>query len=453
VVIGLGTGVTAGELTLYPGIHEIDVAEISPSVVKALPYFAHANRNLHRNRRVKIHIGDAFRILTRGDRKWDIIISEPTNPWVTGVDLLFTEEFYRLVNRHLNTGGILLQWIQRYSFNRDLIGMILNTLIREFSNVRVFNSNNSDLLVIATNREWNPADLEAAAETFRTNSAVRSSLGELQVETFTELLLRECWNSSYIRYYFLNSGIQSMDYPRLHYRAGKVFFMGQNDSSRLYDYLSTPFRHQYLLADYAPEWLDSGTRPRDFSAALAHSKTPDLTLLSYTPLVGLGYLNGTLKDIPDDTESRLFHRILPLITGETVPSDAEWEEFSRLPLRRQIEMMFDHLKTFQSWLLHYPVDGLLELLSEEFTGAVDPADRRWLGLQWLSLLLQENRPTADINLLLSRFTQVKTTIEEVQRGLILNNHIGAVIRLLQQRGLLSGYPPGVAITDPAGRDN
>jgi len=439
MVIGLGTGVTAGELTLYPEFQRIDVAEISPYVVKALPYFSHANHDLLHNPRVKIHVGDAFRILTRGEQKWDVIVSEPTNPWVTGVDLLFTEEFYRLVKRHLTPGGVLLQWIQRYSFNRDLIGMVLNTLGHEFQNVRIFNSNNSDLLVIATNRRFSRSDLEESAFVFNQNPRVRKSLKDLQIHTFTELLIRECWTSSYIRHHFADAGIQSMDYPRLHYWAGKIFFIGENDTSRLYDYRTTPFRAEYLLTRFSPRWRDGTSAPPEFEAILHRSKTPALTLLSYTPLVGLGYLNGTLPEISPDPHSRLFHRYLPLITGGKATGNFSPDpEFNRLPIRRQVEELIGHLKMFQSWLLHYPVDGLLSLLSDAHSQAPPGETRTWLGLQWLSVLLQENRPPGDILRLLREFPPRALTAPDILEKVLLDNQAPVIIRLFREHRMLRG---------------
>ena len=135
MVIGLGTGVTAGELTLYPEIERIDVAEISQTVVEALPFFSNATFNVHKNPKVRIHIGDAFRVLGRSKDKWDIIISEPSNPWVTGVDQLFTREFYALAKQRLSPNGILLQWLQIYDANIEMVGMIVNTVMQEFQSV------------------------------------------------------------------------------------------------------------------------------------------------------------------------------------------------------------------------------------------------------------------------------------------------------------------------------
>jgi spermidine synthase len=83
LVIGLGTGVTAGELSLYPDMETIAVAEISPSVVEALPHFAAFTHRVHENPRLRINHGEAFRIRRRRPEKWDLIISEPSNPWST----------------------------------------------------------------------------------------------------------------------------------------------------------------------------------------------------------------------------------------------------------------------------------------------------------------------------------------------------------------------------------
>ena len=125
---------------------------------------------------MKIHIGDAFRILGRSKNKWDIIISEPSNPWVTGVDLLFTKEFYVLAKERLSADGILLQWVQVYDANIEMVGMIVNTVTQAFRRCHVFMANAGDLLIVATDKEFAREDLERAENLLRTNEAVRASL-------------------------------------------------------------------------------------------------------------------------------------------------------------------------------------------------------------------------------------------------------------------------------------
>ncbi|MGD9158805.1 MAG: hypothetical protein PVG39_10395, partial [Desulfobacteraceae bacterium] len=169
MVIGLGTGVTAGELTLYPEVDGIDVAEISPVCRGGPPLFRESTYGFDRNPKGRIHIGDAFRIMGRSGKKWDIIISEPSNPWVTGVDLLFTQEFYKLVREHLIPEGMLVQWAQIYATDPSMLGMILNTVQQEFKQCRVFMASRNDLIILASNREISIKDLDRAEKKLSTN--------------------------------------------------------------------------------------------------------------------------------------------------------------------------------------------------------------------------------------------------------------------------------------------
>jgi hypothetical protein len=137
LVIGMGTGITAGELTRYPEVRSIDIAEISPSVIKALPLFEKYNFQVHKDPRLKILQGDAFNILKGTDQKWDIIISEPSNPWVTGVDSLFSKEFYTLVDKHLNEDGAFVQWVHFYEAS-DYKTQTLDNSILHYVAGRVF---------------------------------------------------------------------------------------------------------------------------------------------------------------------------------------------------------------------------------------------------------------------------------------------------------------------------
>jgi spermidine synthase len=91
--IGWGTGVTVGELAALDSVKEIDVAEISSGVIDAAPWFEHGNLGASRNPKVKIMRTDAYRALHQSRGNYDIIVSEPSNPWVAGVEMLFSREF------------------------------------------------------------------------------------------------------------------------------------------------------------------------------------------------------------------------------------------------------------------------------------------------------------------------------------------------------------------------
>jgi len=97
LVVGVGTGVTIGQLALYDDIQEIVVAEISPAAIDFLPHFEQATGAVHRDPRLRVRMGDAQLVLRQEKSSFDIVISEPSNPWVTGVGQLFTHEFYQTV--------------------------------------------------------------------------------------------------------------------------------------------------------------------------------------------------------------------------------------------------------------------------------------------------------------------------------------------------------------------
>jgi len=223
MVIGLGTGVTAGELTLYPDVKQIDVAELSPGVVDALPWFAPFTHDVQRDPRVKIHLGDAFRVLGRSRERWDIIISEPSNVWLTGVDLLFSREFYRLAHEHLTDNGV---WVQKYAMDPQTFGILMNTLRAEFPHCCIYQGEPGDLLVLASKRPLTVADQERARATLADNRAVRESLAEIGVTSFEELRKRERMGLLMVAGQLADVGIETLDRPRVHYRAGRARFIG-----------------------------------------------------------------------------------------------------------------------------------------------------------------------------------------------------------------------------------
>lgn len=226
MVIGLGTGVTVGELTLYPDVEQIDVAELSSGVVDALPLFSPFTHAAQRDPRVRIHVGDAFRVLGRSREQWDLIISEPSNVWLTGVDLLFSREFYRLAREHLTHNGLLLQWVQKYAMDPQTFGILMNTLRSEFPHACIYQGEPGDLLVLASKRPLTVADQERARATLAANASVRESLAEIGVNSFEELRKRERMGLLLVAGQLEGVGLETLDRPRVHYRAGRARFIG-----------------------------------------------------------------------------------------------------------------------------------------------------------------------------------------------------------------------------------
>ena len=152
-VVGLGTGITAGIMGLMEDIKETTVLEISPKVIKgmqvvsALGYY---NFQVTTNPKVKIVEKDAFKYFAKTKDRFDIIVSEPSNPWVVGVENLFTQEFYHMVSKSLSKGGVLSQWLHTYSMNDKALGMIIKTIQQEFPYTQIYTIHGGDIMILAS---------------------------------------------------------------------------------------------------------------------------------------------------------------------------------------------------------------------------------------------------------------------------------------------------------------
>ena len=149
-VIGFGSGLTTHTLLGTPWIESVETVEIEPAMVEAARHFRPAVERAYSDPRGRIFIDDAKTFFSTHNRKYDLIVSEPSNPWVSGVAGLFSKEFYQLVRRHLNDGGIFVQWVQLYEIDLPLVASVLKALGPEFADYAMFAPNNGDLLIIAT---------------------------------------------------------------------------------------------------------------------------------------------------------------------------------------------------------------------------------------------------------------------------------------------------------------
>jgi spermidine synthase len=158
-IVGLGTGESAGWLADVPSIERVDVVEIEPSIREVARSCAQVNRNALDNPKVELILNDAREQMLTSPAMYDLIISEPSNPYRAGVANLFTVEFYRSVSRRLNPGGLFIQWLQAYEVDARDIAMVLETLRAEFPQVEIWTGENRDLLLVCSH---DAAPLDAA---------------------------------------------------------------------------------------------------------------------------------------------------------------------------------------------------------------------------------------------------------------------------------------------------
>lgn len=149
-VIGFGSGLTTHTLLADPNLEQVDTIEIESAMVDGARMFAEKVERAYSDPRSIIIIDDAKSVLAARQQRYDIIVSEPSNPWISGVGALFSKEFYEFAPRFLADDGIFLQWLQLYEIDEKLVGSVLNAMLPAFRDVRAYLANSSDLLLVAS---------------------------------------------------------------------------------------------------------------------------------------------------------------------------------------------------------------------------------------------------------------------------------------------------------------
>jgi spermidine synthase len=251
-VIGLGTGVTAGELAALEGTREVTVAEISRGVIAANPLFDHGNLAASKNPRITVERGDAYRILLRSRGSYDVIASEPSNPWVTGVEMLYSREFLTAARSRLAPGGVYGQWFHLYETDVEVVELVLRTYASVFPHVSVWYAMGSDLLLLGFDRPERALDVGALEERFA-QPDFAAGFARAGIESFPQLLAHELLPLGTLHAVPLEGPVHTLRHPILSHHAARAFFQGQEGSLPLYltrKHLETSRRNS-LLRRYA----------------------------------------------------------------------------------------------------------------------------------------------------------------------------------------------------------
>jgi len=182
-VIGFGSGLTTHTLLGDPRVGQVDTVEIEPAMVEGAKLFGDRVSRAYTDPRSHIVIDDAKAHFAGSGRRYDLIISEPSNPWVGGTASLFSDEFYAFVPGQLNDGGLFVQWLQLYEITPELVSSVLDGLVDHFSDVRAYLANDSDLIIVATPKGKLP---ELNAGVFE-HPALRAELARVGVHGLDDL--------------------------------------------------------------------------------------------------------------------------------------------------------------------------------------------------------------------------------------------------------------------------
>ena len=233
LVIGLGAGVTIGSVLSYPSVQKLDVVEISPEVVEAIRehgLFDKVNgRPFEDTRnRVNLIVTDARNHVALTSSKYDVIISEPSNPWMAGMAMLFTKEHLENCRRLLNPDGLICQWLPAYRISKEDFLTVLATFASVFEYVSVWESiPGVDYLFIGSlGPQFVDCELVTAS---LSEASIQGDLSRLLINNLPTLLSYHLADDPQVRILTRNYPINTDDNVLLEYSAPRNVF---NHSAR-----------------------------------------------------------------------------------------------------------------------------------------------------------------------------------------------------------------------------
>ena len=191
LVVGMGGGVSAGALALYPEVKRIVICEIEPRVVGATRLFGEENYHVLDDPRVEVVFDDARHFLATTREKFDVITSDPIHPWVRGNSILFSEEYYKIVRDRLKPGGRATQWVPLYETSELAIKIQLRTFISAFPNGTVWNTAITGKgydVVLVGGEEPLTLDLDDMERRISQNPRLYQSLVDVKIHNAVELV-------------------------------------------------------------------------------------------------------------------------------------------------------------------------------------------------------------------------------------------------------------------------
>ena len=219
--IGFGSGLTSRTLLLSPNLQRLDNIEIEPMMALGARRMGGRVEPVFSDPRNLFIFDDAKTVFARATERYDIIVSEPSNPWISGIGGLFTREFYRRVRLSLNDNGVFVQWLPFYDNTPPIFSSALAALLESFSDYRMYASGSDAIIVAVAEGEVPPLqnDIFAAAE-------ARDFLEFYGYRSADDLAPLFIGGARFVAPYFrsFNTPVNSDYFPYLEYAAPLAFY-------------------------------------------------------------------------------------------------------------------------------------------------------------------------------------------------------------------------------------
>jgi len=220
LVIGMASGITAGAASVVPDVDRLDVVELEPAILEAARYFDNENHNILDNPKTNIVLNDGRNhLLLTEPNSYNVIISEPSNPWISGVSNLFTKEFWEMGKARLTPGGVWAQWIQMYGMDDTDLRTLLATFCDVFEYAGLYMTVADADLVLLGSDEPLPANFSSADNFFKRWPALQKEFANVDMGSPVSLLAAWQMDENTIREMTKDAWLNTDDNMSIEYRA------------------------------------------------------------------------------------------------------------------------------------------------------------------------------------------------------------------------------------------
>ena len=261
MMLGYGSGITLGATLTHP-VEHVDLVEISGAVLKADVAFRNANREALSDPRVKVFEEDGLSFLRTTPRQYDLVVSEPSNPWMKGISDVFTVDFFETVRDSLRPNGVFTFWFHTYLQEAETIQLVLRTLASVFPHAMIFSDNDSGNLIVLGSMKKLKADFANMEARFQT-AEVQADLRQIGTPSLLALLTHHRFSEKRFSTLTGSGPLNTAMHQRLEYAAIRAFFAGaQSYFIEKQDPLVRSFRPPVdILLDHYLDWRKRDKRP------------------------------------------------------------------------------------------------------------------------------------------------------------------------------------------------
>jgi len=300
-VVGWGSGMTVGAVLKHP-VERVDAFEIEPAVVEASRFFEPENGKPMDDPRLELVLGDARRELRRGEGRYDLIINEPSNPWLTGVANLFTLDFFELAASRLTEDGVLCQWFHLYGMSEDSTRSLIATFRSVFPHVVAFKDR--DLILIGSRKPVS-ISVERLNQLYQSKE-IGESLARAGLQYPSDVLVSMRLDSRGVEAFAKDAPLNTDDNMRLELRAPKTLYRDDVDAilaamgkhrPDIVAQLSEMRSEAWVRSELAASFFTSG----DLDAALENAERSVALLVSFE---GQKLLGQILQQLGRKNEAR-----------------------------------------------------------------------------------------------------------------------------------------------------